>query len=267
MDKFFRFISTLSGKKYFRVLLALIALSIFVGSYLEYDFKFINRQKLSSILSTLKERNKGKKIKKDTGKPNISDAIDSSTKIPEEEKPGIVIKKQLRPDPELRKELVPVEKKFKNITNIFLKLKILEDDYAQRRRDGKINRSRIAKEGDFVYYSMETVFDTATTDHPQSRFFMKIFKSDKIGKKLIGKKIGQVVEYNYSDLIADLPEKDRKTIEESINSAMVDAKNIYAKYDIKPFNSAKIKYRVSILDFIPSKVVKNLTLGEYTEGK
>jgi hypothetical protein len=108
---------------------------------------------------------------------------------------------------------------------------------------------------------MEVVFDVAGIDYPRSHFFMRILKSDSIGRKLIGKKVGQVVEYNYSDLVANLSEGDKKTIEESLNkvtTGVVD--NGYAAQSVKLFDGTKIRYRISILDFIPLKTVRSLAL-------
>jgi hypothetical protein len=279
MENFFIFMSTLTAKRGFRVFMSLLVLGILVGSYLKYNSRFVDRQKLSSTLGTLGERIRNRKDRKTEVPPEERGAASSVLEgvpetLREERRPEVVVKKQLGPDAKPVNDMAPMEEKIKGIANIHLKLKILEDSYLDRRKKNRIDRSRTAREGDFVYYSMETLFDIDTAassyggnNYPKGNFFMKILRNDVVGKKLIGKKVGQVVEYSYSDLTSGLPEKDRIDLEESFSNLMTIVNNEFAKYGLKLFNSTKIKYRIVILDFIARKMAEELALGEYTRGR
>jgi hypothetical protein len=186
----------------------------------------------------------------------VSSAIDGSREVSK----TVVKKKQLGPDFDSQRGITPMEGKIKNVTNILLKLKILEDNYVERRKNNKIDHSRVAREGDRIYYSMEVKLGEGIEASQQSHLFMKLSRNDIMGKKLIGKKIGQVVEYGYSELTAGLGEKEKKSLESSMNSIIGNANSEYSKRKTKLFDSTKIRYRISILDFIPWKTVKSLAL-------
>ncbi|GHU28231.1 hypothetical protein FACS1894152_5800 [Bacilli bacterium] len=261
MDKFFGFINSLVGKKSFRIILGMALLFFLFKDNVKNNMRLLNVEKAKDVLTKVfknKFKNKIDKLSKSDKsgkKTSVSDVVDEyggekTAKEVAVEDESKVVKKQLKPDSEIQKTQEN-EKKARQITNIFVKLRALEELYMQRNKDKLIDRSRVAKYGDFVYYSMKTVFDVAHegADYPESHFFLQVAKNDVIGKKLVGKKVGQLVELEYSDFIATLPEQDRKALQENIDNMIKNTNDEYAKKGVKIFNSTKIKYNVRILVF------------------
>jgi hypothetical protein len=235
--------------------------------------KYIDVPKVEQVIG----KTIGKKISLNK-KADITDVIDgekvamTTNREKFTEHGQVSLKKQIVPDEHVEKmeEKQTIKKeKLNNITNIFLKLKMIEDAYLERLKNKKINLNRVSKYGDFVYYSMKTYFGdksysryAAVNKNSTNHFFLKLKKGDFISDKLVGKKVGQVVNYNYNDLMASLPEEDRKFAMESVENAVNKVSKHYKRGDanIKLPETKDLLYSVAILDFIPAAMIKDLSL-------
>jgi hypothetical protein len=231
--------------------------------------KFIDVAKVEKIAKKVI----GKKINLNR-KADIIDMIDGEKTTTMErnrlEQTQVPIKKHIVPDAHIEKmgEKQTLKKeKLKNVTNAFLKLKMVEDIYLERLKNKQIDYSRRSRYGDFVYYSTKTSFRDKNYERyanssgsPENHFYLKLKKGDFISDKLAGKKVGQVVKYGYDDLLASLPENDRKAIVENIKATMNKVNRYYENKDVKLPETKDLLYAVAILDFVPNKVVKDLLL-------
>ncbi|MDR2778130.1 MAG: hypothetical protein LBB13_01310 [Rickettsiales bacterium] len=270
MDKLFKFLNRLFGSRSFRLFLFLLVVFIIGQNKFRSAIKFIDVGKVEKIA--------GKVVWKKIGpnrKANVTDVIGGEKTLNREQGTTMEYrqvspaKKRLIPDAHIEKiEERQTKKKeeFRNITNIFLKLKMVEEDYVERLKNKQINHSRVSKYGDFVYYSTKTSFKDKSYDsyadskNSTNHFFMRLKKGDFLSEKLVGKKVGQVISYGYVDLIAGLPEENRKVIVESMKYTMNKINKQYKKGDIKLPEAKDLLYSVAILDFIADKTVKNLAL-------
>lgn len=252
MDKFFKYLNDFAKSKYFKILIGLIF--IFLLFYIDFDKKYIDFKKSEEVFSKLFS----KKIKKPDEKQNISDIIDAKYEVMVVQKPNLK-KKKLIPDSEIKKGLEK-EEEIKKVTNIFLKLKNIEDRYNRRLKNDQINKSRRVKYGDYVYYSMEAIFDGNSNKQPISHFFIKISEDDFLSEKLIGKKVGQSIEFNYVDMATNISEEEKKIIGDNLEKTMDEINKKYSRDGVKIFNNNKLLYKIKVLDFIPEKIINNLSL-------
>lgn len=252
MYKIFKSLNEFTKSKYFKILLGLIF--VFLLLYVDFDKKYVDFKKGEEVFSKLFS----KKIKKLDKKQNISDIIDAKYETMVIEKPDLK-RKKLIPDSEIKKELKK-EEEVEKITNVFLKLKNLEDRYNRRLKNNQINKSRRIKYGDYIYYSMEAIFDGNSNKRPTSHFFIKISEDDFLSKKLIGKKVGQSVEFNYVDMANNISKEEKKIIEDNLEKTMDDINKKYSHDGVQIFKSNKLLYKIKILDFIPEKIISDLSL-------
>ncbi|MDR1425579.1 MAG: hypothetical protein LBI70_01105 [Rickettsiales bacterium] len=267
MDKFFRFINVILNKKYLKILLMLVAGVILLYSVVKPNTKLIDKRKLNSVLEGTKKRFKIFKIGEKFDKQKIDKQKippDKEERVKETPVQEVALKKQLKPDIERQKKENITEKKIDSAISIFLKVKTLEKSYSERKKKGEIDHRKIAREGDIVYYSMEVSVDGAGENQSQTnhRFFMKIVKNDPIARKLLGKKVGQTIEYSYSDLLENLDKKNKKNLEDTLNQAMQKANKLSPGQNLKILNNLNIKYRITLLDFIPRKIIRELALDQ-----
>ena len=128
----FQQINEIVKTKFFKIIVAVVILGIVF--YMNFDVKRIDKDKLSNFIK------KDKTISK-----NITDIIDASheTMVQPKESENTTVKKQLIPDSLIKKD-IKKEEKLKTITNVFLKLKKIEDNYQRRVENNQINKDKTA---------------------------------------------------------------------------------------------------------------------------
>lgn len=223
--------------------------------YVNFDFKRIDKDKVSSVFSYLFKKNK------DASK-NITDIIDAKydTMIyPKEDSKHI--KKKLVPDSEIRKDL-QVEETLNIITNAFLKLRKVNENYEARVKNRQINKVKQVKYGDYIYYSSKAKFLDSDAKGNESRFYLLVKKGDSISDKLVGKKVGQSVDIYYYDMYKGISSEDKKKIKDGFDKAFENINKKYGENGKKVVDIENIKYAITLLDFIPEKLVKELSLED-----
>ena len=184
----FQQINEIVKTKFFKIIVAVVILGIVF--YMNFDVKRIDKDKLSNFIK------KDKTISK-----NITDIIDASheTMVQPKESENTTVKKQLIPDSLIKKD-IKKEEKLKTITNVFLKLKKIEDNYQRRVENNQINKDRKVKYGDYIYYSNKAMFLDDNNKDNEIRFYTLIEKGDPISDNLIGKKVGDFVSHTVFQL-------------------------------------------------------------------
>lgn len=247
----FQRVNEIIKTKTFKIVASIIFLIIIF--YVNFDFKRINKNKVSDVLSYVFK-------KKVAGNKNITDIIDAKydTMVYQKEE-QLIVKKKLVPDSEIKKD-IETEETLKVLTNVFLKLKKVNENYELRVKNKQINKVRQVKYGDYVYYAMQATFLDKNTENNQSRFYTLVAKGDTISDKLIGKKVGQSVEIYHYDMYKGISEEDKKKIRDGFNKAFENVNKKYGKDGKNVLDIEKIKYKITVLDFIPEKLVKELFL-------
>lgn len=246
----FQQINEIVKTKFFKIIVAVVILGIVF--YMNFDVKRIDKDKLSSL------------IKKDrTVSKNITDIIDASheTMVQPKESENTTVKKQLIPDSLIKKD-IKKEEKLKTITNVFLKLKKIEDNYQRRVENNQINKDRKVKYGDYIYYSNKAMFLDDNNKDNEIRFYTLIEKGEPISDNLIGKKVGDFVIINYYDIYKDISAEDRKKIKDAFEKTFSDINKKYGKNGNKILDVEAIKYKITVLDFVTKKMVDELNLDD-----
>jgi hypothetical protein len=248
MNKFFKRIYEILSHKYFRIFLCVFVIVLIFGIHFDKKLLKDNKKKIDNVIKEIKKNN--------------IDGINRENNI-------VVIKKEIVPekveDLELRdKQAVEGEvSKFSNITNIFVKMKILEERYLKRVENKKLNYKRIVKYGDFIYYSQAATFKdkrlAATGNNKKSNLFINIKKGDFVSEKLIGKKIGDKIKYSYIEMLNSLDEENKKNIDMYLNSEAGPGDKRTVREII---DASGLEYESEILDFIPIQLVEELKLSE-----
>lgn len=246
----FQQINEIVKTKFFKIIVAVVILGIVF--YMNFDVKRIDKDKLSSLLK--KDRTVSK---------NITDIIDASheTMVQPKESENTTVKKQLIPDSLIKKD-IKKEEKLKTITNVFLKLKKIEDNYQRRVENNQINKDRKVKYGDYIYYSNKAMFLDDNNKDNEIRFYTLIEKGDPISDNLIGKKVGDFVIINYYDIYKDISAEDRKKIKDAFEKTFSDINKKYGKNGNKILDVEAIKYKITVLDFVTKKMVDELNLDD-----
>lgn len=246
----FQQINEIVKTKFFKIIVAVVILGIVF--YMNFDVKRIDKDKLSSLLK--KDRTVSK---------NITDIIDANyeTMIKPKESENTTVKKQLIPDSLIKKD-IKKEEKLKTITNVFLKLKKIEDNYQRRVENNQINKDRKVKYGDYIYYSNKAMFLDDNNKDNEIRFYTLIEKGDPISDNLIGKKVGDFVIINYYDIYKDISAEDRKKIKDAFEKTFSDINKKYGKNGNKILDVEAIKYKITVLDFVTKKMVDELNLDD-----
>lgn len=248
----FQKINEIVRTRIFKITVALVFLiAIF---YINFDFKRIDKNKVFDVFSYIFEKKKG-------NDKNITDIIDAKYDTMLYPKNEQNIKRKLIPDSEIKKDL-KTEETLKIITNVFLKLKNLNENYEQRVKNKQINKNRKVKYGDYIYYAAQAKFLDGDAKSNESRFYTLVKKGDSISDQLIGKKVGESVEIYYYDMYRDLSDKDKQKIKDGFKKTFKDVNERYGKNDKTVVDIDKIKYKIVVLDFIPEKLVKELFLGD-----
>lgn len=242
MKNFFTQMFKILNNKYFRVLLTILVVILLFYKHLVTS-KF-NKNKFDDVITAIKNDKK----------------IDDLVKKYEYADKTEVVKKQIIKSDE-EEEKIEVDPKIKKITNILLKLQELEKNYKYNLKNNKINYKRVIKYGDTIYYSLRSIFNNNQNDKnsPESHFFIKLIKGDIFSDKLVGKRVGQKVIFNYDDMLNNMTEKDKKVVNNTINSTMDELNKKYGKGE-KIFKNYNITYELTALDFISDDVIKELEL-------
>jgi hypothetical protein len=246
MSNFFKKVYEVLSHKYFRILLCVLIVVLIFGVHFDKKILDNNRKKVDNVIVEIKKN----KIKSVAPENNV-----------------IIIKKEIVPENvdelELKsKKAIDGEvKKFAKLSNVFLKMKELEDEYVKRVKEKKINYKRVVKYGDFVYYSQSIIFkDTRMADvsDKKSNLFVFIKQGDFISEKLIGKKVGGKVKYNYFDLLNSLEGEGRRNVEMYLNSEVGVGGEKKTVREIMV--STGLEYELTVLDFVPKQLVEKLEL-------
>ncbi|MDR1498891.1 MAG: hypothetical protein LBS34_01200 [Rickettsiales bacterium] len=257
MEKFFIVMNKTLSSKAFRVVLTLLLIGFL--SYKGFKKNTVNPDKFDKILEQVKKDKKNSisiGIAKIQNKKNINTKKDNTS---------TAIKKEITPE---RQEIVDniknreLTEKFDKITNVLLKMKTLEGVYQDRLKNKKLNYKRTIKYGDVIYHLntgivSNDIAKNVTDPNSTTHSFMEIIKGDFISERLVGKKIGDKIEYTYQELLDSLPEDTRKVID---NSVMKRTSKDGDKTFEEAMKDIKIKYEVKVLDFISKDLIDKLEL-------
>lgn len=248
----FQKVNEIVKTKIFKIIVALAFLvTIFC---MNFDFKRVDKNKVSDVFSYIFK-------KKKTGSKNITDIIDAKYDTMVYPKNEQSVKKKLIPDSEIKKD-IKMEETLKVITNIFLKLKKVDENYEQRVKNKQINKNRKVKYGDYVYYATQATFLDGDAKSNESRFYTLVKKGDSISDQLIGKKVGESAEIYYYDMYKGVSNEDKQKIKDGFDKAFKDVNKKYGKGGKPVVDMEKVKYKVVLLDFIPEKLAKELFLDD-----
>ena len=246
----FQKINEVVKTKIFKIVVALVFLvTIFC---MNFDFKRINKNKVSDAFSYIFR-------KKRAGNKNIVEIIDVKDDTMIYPKKEQSVKKKLIPDSEIRKD-IQTEETLKVITNVFLKLKKVDENYEQRVKNKQINKNKKVKYGDCIYYAVQATFLDGDPKNNESRFYTLVKEGDSISDHLVGKRVGESVKMYYYDMYKNVSEEDKQKIKDGFDKAFKDINEKYGSKDKPVVDLEKIKYKVILLDFIPEKLVKELSL-------
>ena len=243
MNKFFSYLYRIMSNKLTRIFLVIFVLVALVYSNYDKNKDKINADEVERIITKIKEDKKN--IKK---RPTVEYIVVKKNIVPEEElkeEKKEETAEEIEKKKQFDKESKKIQEELKEITNVFLKFKLLEEEYQQRLKEKKINYNKVAKYGDVVYY--ENVMDFGNPDFQ---------KGDFLSEKLVNKKIGQLITYTQEDLVNSLPEDVRDQVKTSIDEKMKEIKNLDVPININ------ILYKVKILDFINKKTIEKFKLEE-----
>lgn len=247
MDKIFKFLNDLAKNKYFKIFLALVILGTLF--YINFDKKYIDFEKAEKVIAKLfpkSNKNMTENVSKNMEEMPI-----------EEEKEFDLSRKEIVPDREVKKDLKK-EEELGKITNVLLKIKKMDETYTKKEKSGKIDKSRRVKYGDFIYYSMEATYSTDDTKKPTNRFFMQIQKDDFLSEKLLGKKIGQWVEFSYTDMLNNVQLDEREEIEGNLEKTIEIINEKYGRDGVPIFKNNRLTYRIKVLDFLTEQQLREL---------
>lgn len=248
MSNFFSHLYKIISNRLVRFILILLVIVLVIYSGYDVNKEKINEQEVERIISKIKEdKNDIKKHGIERNKVVKKIIIKEKE---EETKEDIEEKKKMEEENKKRQEGV------KEITNVFLKFKLLEDEYQKKLKEKRINYKRVAKYGDMVYYESEMDFGNPNAENPVIHLFLRLEKNEMISERLVNKKIGQLASYTQNDLINQLPEDVGNQIRANIDKKLEQLKGM----DV-PFNMNVI-YKIKILDFIDKDTVEKLNLDE-----
>jgi hypothetical protein len=156
-----------------------------------------------------------------------------------------------------------------NPASPFSKLKKLNAIYEDRLAKKQINYKSRIRANDFVYYSFSLNNVIAYRDENRrertrivegdsARIFIDMRqKNNKIFRLLLNKKVGDEITVSAKEVINDIDEKQKKTINKGINDALAQGDPKLRGFNL---DIDKSQYRIKILDIIPKKVIKELEL-------
>ncbi len=254
MNKFFSYLYRIMSNKLTRIFLVIFVLVALVYSNYDKNKDKINADEVERIITKIKEDKKN--IKK---RPTVEYIVVKKNIVPEEElkeEKKEETAEEIEKKKQFDKESKKIQEELKEITNVFLKFKLLEEEYQQRLKEKKINYNKVAKYGDVVYYENVMDFGNPDFQNPSLHLFTKIEKGDFLSEKLVNKKIGQLITYTQEDLVNSLPEDVRDQVKTSIDEKMKEIKNLDVPININ------ILYKVKILDFINKKTIEKFKLEE-----
>ncbi len=249
INNFFSYLYRIMSNKLTKIFLVILVIGMLGYSNYDRNKEKINADEVEKIISKIKEERKN--IKK---YPTVEHIVIKKNIIPEEEIKEEKTEEEIKIEKQLEEENKKIKEELKEITNVFLKFKLLEEEYQQRLKEKKINYKKISKYGDIVYYESEMDFKNPSFENPVLHLFAKIEKDDFLGEKLVNKKIGQIITYTQDELINSLPEEARDQVRASINEKLKEAKNLNV-----PINP-NILYKIKILDFIDKKSIEKFNL-------
>ncbi len=258
----FKNIYAVISTKYFRFALGFTVLALLFIYHFNGHF---NRDKFFDAIEAVRDNSKQKKVE-ERNKNNVI-VVKKQIKIDDE---NVVDEKSSEENIEKTEEEKEKDEKAKKeteilnekITNVFLKLRRVEEAYKYKLENKKINHKRIIKEGDFVYYSMRSIFNEDFENKhimPNMNVFIKVKKGDFLGDKLIGKKIGEAIQFSYNDMVDEVNPENSDVMKNKIKDTLNTVNNIYNK-DKKVITSTKIYYEITPLDFVSNSLVKELGL-------
>lgn len=252
MEKFFKYLYNILSSKIFKVAFVIFILCSFF--YYHYNGNF-NKDKFADTIELIKEDKTQDKFKNKIGDALINKVVKKQIVISDKSNSNIDNKEEDKI--ETKEENVKINK----ITNILLKMKELETNYKYNLENNKLDRDRIIKTGDYIYYSMKTIFNNDFNDpkSPEMRLFMSVEPDDSLSSKLIGKKLNQKVVLNYKDIIANAPKADRDNIERIVNKNIQDMNKNYGQGQLI-FKNNNVIYELTALDFISGDIMEELDL-------
>lgn len=256
MEKFFKYLYAILGNKAFKICLVLAIIISFFCFHYRGNF---NKEKFTDTIELVKQNTKQKEIEK---KYKIDSNVIKKQITKDINDTDIDNKKELTE--EQKKEMQVIKNRLKKIDNIFLKLKELEKEYNKKLTNNKINYNRVIKKGDAIYFSLQTIFETNNnSNNNQPASPMKMFTiaggNDTISKKLIGKKIGEKIIFNYDDFLAGMGEGEKQQVKQAMKDSI---NNTVKKYNVNKniIKNYEIKYEMIPLDFISKNIIEELNL-------
>lgn len=262
MINFFKYLYKIIGSKFFKII---IVLSIICVLFLTTFKNNVNSEKFKDALKLVKENSTKDKFDKKYGtndkviKKQIVKSIDIK-----------VANNETSNDENNEQQNEKVEK-IKKITNVLLKLKELDDNYRERVENGKIDYNRVIKNGDAIYYSLKSIINNVNNQSnnlgsTETRLFMIVKEQDDLSKKILGKKIGQKIHFNYNDLLANVTKEEKKQVNDIINEKIDRINKKLANNEtLKQYSinhDIDISYEITLLDFIDQETIDRLDLIE-----